>query len=142
MTASIPGGLSEAATGADPRSARSPEPAPDGLEHRIARLLTIGTYTAVALLAVGLGLLLAAGISPLSGGPAFDPGRIPGDLAALRPEAFIWLGLIVVVATPSARVAASLIGYARRGESEMALVAVLILAVIGASVVLAKGLEG
>jgi uncharacterized membrane protein len=142
MTASTPGGLSEAATGADPSRASSPEPAPDGLEHRIARLLTIGTYSAVVLLVAGLVLLLAAGISPLSGGPAFDPGRIPGDLAALRPEAFIWLGLIVVVGTPAARVAASLVGYARRGETAMTVVAALILLVIGASVALAKGLEG
>ena len=54
----------------------------------------------------------------------------------------IWLGLVVVVATPSARVAASLVGYARSGERLMAAVAVLILVVIGASVALAKGLEG
>ena len=142
MTASNPGGLSGAATGAGRTPASSPEPEPAGLEHRIARLLTVGTDTAVALLVVGLVLLLAAGISPLSGGPAFDPGRIPGDLAALRPAPFIWLGLVVVVATPSARVAASLVGYARRGERLMAGVAVLILVVIGASIALAKGLEG
>jgi len=144
MTASIPGGLSGAATGAGhtPASSPEPEPEPAGLEHRIARVLTIGTYAAVAFLVVGLVLLLAAGISPLSGGPAFDPARIPADLASLRPAPFIWLGLVVVVATPSARVAASLVGYARRGDTLMAGIAVLILVVIAASVALAKGLEG
>jgi uncharacterized membrane protein len=142
MTASIPGGLSEAATGAGTLPGEEPGPEADRLEHGIGQLLTIGTYTAVVLLVIGLVLLLAAGISPLSGGPAFDPGRIPGDLGALRPEAFIWLGLVVVVGTPAARVAASLIGYARRGETMMAIVATLILVVIGASVALAKGLEG
>jgi uncharacterized membrane protein len=150
MTASIPGGLSGAATGAERATASSPEQAPEerarpeppGLEQRIARLLTIGTWAAVGLLVVGLVLMLASGIAPLSGGPAFDPSRLPGDLVALRPAGFIWLGLLVVVATPSARVVASLIGYARRGESRMAVIAVLILVVIGASVALAKGLQG
>jgi uncharacterized membrane protein len=96
----------------------------------------------VALLAVGVALLLAAGIGPLSGGPVFDLGALVGDVAALRPAGFIWLGLLVVVATPSARVAASLVGYARRGERTMTIVSVLILVVIAVSVGLAKGLEG
>jgi uncharacterized membrane protein len=116
-----------------------------GLESSIARVLTIGTYASIALLAVGVALMLAAGIGPLSGGPDFDAGRLVGDLVALRPAGFIWLGLLAVIATPSARVAASLIGYQRRGEGMMTLISGLILIVIAASVVLAtvaKSLEG
>ena len=113
-----------------------------GLERSIARLLTIGSYLSIGLLGIGLGLMLSSSIGPLSGGPALDPGRLVGDVAALRPAGFIWFGLIVVVATPSARVAASLVGYARRGERMMTLVAGLILVVIASSVVLALGLEG
>jgi uncharacterized membrane protein len=142
MTASTPGGLTPAATGAAPHSTTTPDPAAPGLERAIARLLTYGTYTAIGLLVVGLALLLAAGIAPLSGGPAFDPGTLVGDLAALRPAGFIWLGLLVVVATPSARVLASLVGYLRSGERAMAVVSALILLVIAVSVALAKGLEG
>ncbi|HYX11030.1 MAG TPA: DUF1634 domain-containing protein, partial [Candidatus Acidoferrum sp.] len=59
----------------------------------------------------------------------------------VRPAGFLWLGLIAVVATPTARVAASLIGYARRGERAMAVVAVLILIVIAMSVVVARAIE-
>ena len=81
-------------------------------------------------------------IAILSGGPAFDLGRLVPDLAAFRPAGVIWLGLVLVVATPAARVGASLVGYARRGERAMAIVASLILLVIAVSVVLAKGLEG
>jgi uncharacterized membrane protein len=119
-----------------------PDPAASALEPAIARLLTLGTYLAIALLAIGLALLLAAGLGPRSDDGGFDLGRIPSDLAALRPAGFIWLGLIAVVATPSARVAAALIGYARRAERDMAVVAGLILLVIAASVALARIVEG
>ena len=112
------------------------------LERSIARLLTVGTYLSIALLAVGFVLMLAQGISPLEPAPAFDLGSIPSHIAALDPLGFLWLGLIVVVATPSARVAAALLGYGRQGDRRMALVAVGILVVIGLSVALASSLEG
>ena len=112
------------------------------LEHSIARLLTVGTYLSIALLAIGFVLMLARGISPLDTAPAFDLRAIPAHIAALDPIGFLWLGLVVVVATPSARVAAALLGYARTGDRRMALVAVCILVVIGLSVALASSLEG
>ncbi|HEY7589605.1 MAG TPA: DUF1634 domain-containing protein [Candidatus Limnocylindrales bacterium] len=122
-------------------SAGAASPAAERLDVVIARLLTVGTYASVASLAVGVGLLLAAGRSPLEGGPALDAGRLVGDVVALRPEGFLWLGLIVAIATPSARVAASLVGYLRTGERTMALVSILILAVIAVSVI-ASAAEG
>lgn len=113
----------------------------DDLERSIARLLTYGTYASVVLLAIGAILMFAARIDPLAGGPAFDPTLIVDDISHVRPTGFIWLGLIAVVGTPAARVIASLIGYVRRGERPMVLVAVLILVVIALSVALARGLE-
>ncbi len=112
------------------------------LEPTIARLLTIGTYAAIALLGVGVVLLLGSGLGPRSSDGGLDIGRIPADLLALRPAGFIWLGLIAVIATPSARVAAALVGYVRRGERDMALVASLILVVIALSVTIARVVEG
>lgn len=112
-----------------------------GLEHTIARLLTIGTYISIAFLVIGLGLMLANGLGPRDD-QAFDPGRLVSDIVALRPAGFLWLGLIFVVATPAARVGAALVGYLRRGEPRMAIVAILILLVIALSVALAVGLEG
>jgi uncharacterized membrane protein len=114
-----------------------PGPAGDPLDRSIARLITAGTYLSVALLAIGVVLMVVAGRSPLAGGPAFDPSRLAGDLMALRPEGFLWLGLVAAIATPSARVAASLLGYLRRGERTMAAVSLLILGVIALSVLLA-----
>jgi uncharacterized membrane protein len=104
------------------------------LEVRIARLLSAGTLAAVALLAIGCVVLLATGRSPLDVAPSLDPGRIPADIASLQPAGFLWLGLLAVVATPGARVAAALVGYARQGEREMAIVSGLILVVIAAGV--------
>jgi uncharacterized membrane protein len=112
------------------------------LDRSIARLLTIGTYVSVVLLAIGVLLLLVYGIRPFAGGPPFQPDLMVDDLIHLRPAGFMWLGLLAVVATPSLRVAASLIGFARLGERTMAAVAVAILAVIALSVALARVLEG
>jgi uncharacterized membrane protein len=112
-------------------------PAAPDLERRVARLLTVGTYASIALLAAGVSAMAAAGRSPLDPAPRFDPGRIPADLGALRPEGFLWLGILFVIGTPSARVATSLVGYLRAGDRAMAVVSVLILVVIGVSVVAA-----
>lgn len=115
--------------------------AADPLERSIARLLTAGTYASVAVLAVGTAMMLASGVQPLGGGPRFDLGHIGDDLVHFRPAGFLWLGLVAVVATPAIRVVASVVGYLRGGERLMALIAVLILAVIALSVMLAIGLD-
>jgi uncharacterized membrane protein len=114
--------------------------AADPLERSIARLLAAATYGSVAVLVVGTALMLASGVPPLGSGPRFDVRQIGADLVHLRAAGFLWLGLVAVVATPAIRVAVSLIGYLRRGERSMALVAILILAVIALSVTLAIGL--
>jgi uncharacterized membrane protein len=111
------------------------------LDEAVARLLTIGTYASVGLLAAGVLLMAIAGRSPFDGGPPLDPGRLLPDLVGLRPEGLLWLGLIAVVATPAARVTASLVGYLRRGERAMAGISIGILGIILLSVVLAIGTE-
>jgi uncharacterized membrane protein len=111
------------------------------LDRSIARLLTVGTYGSVALLGVGVVLMLAAGIAPLAGGPRFELDLLVDDLVHLRPVGFLWLGIVAVIATPSARVVASLIAFARNGERRMAIVAALILAIIVLSVALGLGTE-
>jgi uncharacterized membrane protein len=105
------------------------------LEGTIARLLTAGTYGSIALLVAGTLLLLLEGRSPLDLGPAFDPAAIPGEILGLRSAGFLWLGILGLIATPSARVVAALIGYGRLGDSRMAAVAGLILVVIVAGVI-------
>jgi uncharacterized membrane protein len=91
----------------------------DGLEASLAHVLQIGSYASIALVTAGVLLLAAGGVSPLDPGPALDLGRIPSDL---------------VVATPGLRVALALVGFARRGERLMVLVAALILVVVAVGV--------
>ena len=105
-----------------------------GTERRIGRALIAITYLSVALLVVGVGLMLGAGISPVSGGPGLDLATIGSELAALGPAAFLWLGLLAVIAAPISRVLLAAIAYARTDDWQMVAVAVAILAIIAIGV--------
>jgi uncharacterized membrane protein len=108
---------------------RGPKRARD-FDRFIGRLLIAVTYVAVGLLLVGVVLMVAAGISPLAGGPPLDLEHMAGDIAALAPAAFLWLGILAVIATPLSRVVAAAVGFARAGDPSMVGVAVAILVVI------------
>ena len=112
------------------------------LDRSIARLLIVGTYLSVGLLAIGVGLMVVRGIPPLGPVPPFEPSRIPAEIAGLQPIGFLWLGLIVTLATPLARVVAALLGFVAGGERRMALISVAILVVIAVGVVLGLAAEG
>lgn len=111
-----------------------PDTARPTFERALGRLLIGLTYVAVALLAIGVVLMTANGISPLSGGPRFDASRLPADLAAAAPAGFLWLGLLAIIAAPISRVVAAAIGYARTSDRAMVWVAIAILVVIAASI--------
>lgn len=124
----------------------APRPGVDaapGIETAIARLLTAGTGLAIGLVLLGVAGMLLTGVDPLShdAPPAFDPGRIPGDLLALRPEGFLWVGLVVVMALPIGRVMVAGIGFLRVGERRLAAVSLAVLLVVLGSILAALGLE-
>jgi uncharacterized membrane protein len=100
----------------------------------IGRLLIAITYLAVVLLSVGVLLLFIDGISPLAGGPPLDLGRLVSDLVRPAPAAFLWLGILAVIATPISRVIAAAVGFGRLGDRWMVGVAVGILVVIALGV--------
>lgn len=104
-------------------------------ERTIGRLIIATTYVAVALLAIGVVLMFLAGISPLDHGPRLDPGALVADLAGMVPAAFLWLGLLAVIATPVSRVAAAAVASARTGDRALLLVSLGILAVLAVAVV-------
>ena len=103
-------------------------------ERTIGQIMIGVTYVAGVLLVIGVLLMLAGGISPLSGGPRLDVGSIVADIASLQPAGFLWLGLIAVIATPITRVIAAAIGFGLAGERRMVLVAIAILGVIAVSI--------
>jgi uncharacterized membrane protein len=112
---------------------------PTILELRIARLLVLGTYLGVALLAAGIALMVATGVDPLAAPtPAFDPGALVRDLVALRATGFLWAGLLVVMALPVTRVAIAAAGFGLSGERRMAAIALAVIAVLAISVVLVQ----
>jgi len=80
-------------------------------------------------------LLLGSGTSPLAGGPALTIGGLVRDIAAARPEGFLWLGILGICATPALRVIGALLGFWRRGERNMVAIALLILGVVSAGVI-------
>jgi uncharacterized membrane protein len=106
------------------------------LDRTVGRLLSVGTYVSVLILAVGCILMFAYRIDPVAGGPPLEPGLIVDDITHLRPAGFMWLGLLALLATPIFRVVVSLGGFLSRGERTMSIVAALILVVIALSVVL------
>ena len=105
------------------------------LEVALAHVLQLGTYISVGLIAVGTILQVGSGGSPIAGGPPFAIERLLADLVALRPEGFLWLGIVGVLATPGLRVTRALLGFWRRGEQRMASVSALVLVVIAVGVV-------
>lgn len=112
--------VDESRATSDPRLARA-----------LSGLLRYGLMLAVALMLVGVILSVAR--------PGLDVDRatsltgIPGALASLHPDGFFNLGLLVLLATPAARVIGLLIAFLRRRTWLFAGAAVLVLVVLVAS---------
>lgn len=97
----------------------------------ISRVLIAGLASAVALLVVGA---ILAAVRPSV--PVLHESSIigiPGALMALEPGGFFDLGLIVLLATPAARVFALLIVFAHRRSWLFAGLSVVVLAVLALS---------
>jgi uncharacterized membrane protein len=99
-------------------------------ERLIGRLLIAVTYVSVGLLSIGVILMMANGISPLSAGPGLDLATLGAQLLAGEPAAFLWLGIIAVVATPIGRVIVAAVSFARDAEWLMVAISLGILAAI------------
>lgn len=111
-------------------------------ESLIGRLLMTFTYVSVALLAIGVGLMVARGISPTSGGPALDATTLGVRILGLDASGLLWLGLLAVIAAPIGRVIVAGIAYARDADWLMVGVSIGILLVIGAGVAYALTVSG
>lgn len=100
----------------------------------VSRVLALGLSAAVASMLLGTALEMALG-EPVSD-QAVPLGRLAGELGLGRPRAFQTLGILLLLATPFARVAVLAAGYLRRGERRFAAISFLVLAVLTFSVLL------
>jgi uncharacterized membrane protein len=113
------------------------------LEVLIGRLMVVGVYLAMALIATGIVLAGLAGIDPLTRGlePALDPAGIASAMLALQPEGFLWAGIVLILAIPIGRVVVAGVGFLATGERRFALISLLVLLVVLASIITALGME-
>ena len=114
------------------------------MEAAIGRLLVAGTWIAMALIAVGVVLTLTSGVDPLAHGPIppFNLRDVPAAIVALRPEGFLWAGILLVIALPIGRVAVAGLGFVAARDWRLALIAGLVLLVVLISIAAATSLEG
>jgi uncharacterized membrane protein len=112
-----------------------------GLEALIARLLVVGLWLAMGLVLVGVILMLVTGTDPFAHGaiPPFDLAEIPSEMLALQPAGFLWAGIVLVIALPIGRVMVAGVGFLAVHDRRMALVSLLVLLVVLASIAAAIG---
>ncbi len=108
-----------------------------GLNLTISRVLVAGLILALALLLVGVFMILAGG-DATSGGVA-SISDMPRAIAALDPNGFFYLGLLVLLLTPVCRVIALVVAFARRRAWLFCSFSVFVLAVLGLSAYLGLG---
>lgn len=112
-----------------------PVSAGDGLIRRldrvVSRVIAGGLVVAILLLLTGAALALAGrGPSPST---IADISDIPRALAALEPAGFLDLGLLMLLATPVARVTALAVGFGIAKSWFFCSISVLVLALIALS---------
>ena len=101
------------------------------LNRHISRVLTAGLLVSVALLVIGVVLTVVR--PDLAAVHEASVGRIPAEIAALRPGGFFDLGLLVLLATPALRVAALLAGFVQRRMWLFSLFSLIVLGVLALS---------
>jgi uncharacterized membrane protein len=116
-------------------TASSAEPA--GLREGFGEVLRGGVVVSAALLLVGLALVLHQGGVGLAGSVGALPlGALAADLASGQAWAYLWLGVVVLAATPVVRVLLALEVFARARDREYVAITGFVLAVLLASLVL------
>ena len=113
---------------------------PERFRTAISAVLLIGVGISASLIGAGFVAALAIGwhgslLGAASGrGATTDFSNLLGRLTSLEPLAITQLGLLVLLGTPVARVAASVIGFALEGDRLYAIVTALVLLVLLTSI--------
>ncbi len=113
-------------------------PRPVALRHRVHLVLQAGVVLSGLLLAVGLAVVLV--------GPDDVSGTLPASISAaargaLRGDglSLVAVGLLVLMATPVARVAILAMSWFQEGDRRYAAIALAVLAILAVSVALGVG---
>jgi uncharacterized membrane protein len=112
---------------------------PEGFRLLVSRVLIVGVSTSALLIGAGfVGSLLVGWEGSLAGvagpgGATADIGRLGADLLAVRPIGLAQAGLLVLVATPVLRVAASVVAFTLEGDRLYAGITLVVLAILLAS---------
>ena len=109
-----------------------------GIEQLIGRLLQVGVLVAAAVVAVGAtALLMQHGSAPAdfrtfrgATEPLRDIGSIVRGVMQLDSRAIVQLGLVVLIATPVARVALTFVAFLFRRDRLYAALTLLVLALL------------
>ena len=126
----------------EPRNLRPPDPharwTDEQVDLLLGNLLRIGVIVATIVAVLGGVLLLAQrGLAPASGhvfsGEPPELRSVGGILraaVALHPDAIVQLGLVLLIATPVARVAMSLVAFALQRDRVYIVVTTIVLALL------------
>jgi len=114
---------------------------PERFRTMVSLVLTVGV--AISAVLIGAGFLTALivgwqgsllGSVPGATAATTDFSNLPPRLASLEPLAISQLGLLVLLATPVARVAASVLGFVLEGDRLYAAITLAVLAILLASI--------
>ena len=113
-------------------------PLPEAAYRRMSLVLRAGLATSLAILGVGLGIYFVGRATEpfgkvVTANPILDylsAGGLAAGLVQGRVEAYLTLGLLVLVATPFLRVATGFYYFARDGERWMAGITLVVMALL------------
>jgi uncharacterized membrane protein len=114
---------------------------PEKFRGVVSTVLIVGVGISAALIGAGFLAALAIGwqgsligVTHAIGYSTADFGGLPGRLAALEPAAIAQLGLVTLLATPVARVAASVVGFALERDRLYTAITMAVLAILLTSI--------
>lgn len=113
---------------------------PQRFRTMVSTVLVIGVTMSAVLIGAGFLAALAVGWqgsllgAATSSASTTDFSNLPIRLSALEPAAITQLGLIALLATPVARVAASVIGFALEGDRLYATITLAVLLILLTSI--------
>jgi uncharacterized membrane protein len=140
-SAEMPENTPSSVSGPDLGAARAPKRSPD-MNVAIGWILQSGVLLSSAVICIGLVLLFVHPEQLASQNVLAFPhtvGEVKSGILALRPQAFITVGLLLLIATPVIRVAASIFAFALEHDRRYVVITTVVLAILLTSFLLGKG---